>query len=277
MGLAVGVFAASPISFIFGLVKPAWIYPFWDPTRVKASLYSLIFFPALGLLLAAFAADLGFKPGAEIRTLFVMGILLGLSLPFLLPYLRGLWYGDTNYLRGKWTRRGKKKPSRQCREKTGRRRKKKPAFTFKLQARAVLPDGMSKSEFEEVIQKAKKQIEQIRNANRDIPSQAATKRMNAIIDKASEIIKQFLKDPSRIHSADKFLDIYLGSVAAIAEKYAETHQLAVCKKLDGQFLDLLGQIDMAFAEQKRQLMNKDVLHLDVDMELLSMRLKREGL
>ena len=260
-----GALAASPISFIVGLFNPVLVYPFSKPDRQKSSIYSLVFFPALWLILSTFALDLGYKPEDMSVTLFVLGILIGLTLPFLLPYLTGKRERRVN------------EPTRQFRKKTGRRKRNNFAFKPNLKAHADLPEGMSKSEFEEIIQQARRQIEQIRLANRDIASKAATKRMNAITDKAGEIIKQFMKDPSRIRRADKFLDIYLGSVAAISQKYAETHQQADCKKLDGQFLDLLLQIDTAFAEQKRQLMSKDVLHLDVDMELLSMRLKREGL
>ena len=143
--------------------------------------------------------------------------------------------------------------------------------------RFEIPAGLTDALFRSSIAKARGDIDRVIDANKAIPSPAATKLLNAITTRAIEIVEAIEYEPRDFSRAQKFLDVYLAEVASIADQYAQTHTKAECEKLDRQFLDVLKDVDASFEAQQRSLIADEVLLLDVDMSVLKRRLAHEGI
>lgn len=138
------------------------------------------------------------------------------------------------------------------------------------------PSGFTAETFAELISAARKRIEDIDAANNDIPSEVATLKLHTLADRAKEIVDVIENDPEKVGPGQKFLSTYLDTMARVSEKYAATHTLADCEKLDAQFLGMLDQAAETCGEVKEKLIKEDVLDLDVDMAVFMKRLNFEG-
>ena len=137
--------------------------------------------------------------------------------------------------------------------------------------------GLSAKEVVRLIGEARRQVDSIRTANKAIPCPELTERLKRICGQADRIIGLFQRDPGDIRRGQKFLDVYLSDASTIAAKYAELDRLGEATELDARFRELLIETEDAFERQYSHLLENDKLSLDVDIEVLSNRLKREGL
>ena len=62
----------------------------------------------------------------------------------------------------------------------------------------------------------------------------------------------------------------------VTTEFARTHRQVRDQGLDRNFLELLVEMERTFAEQRRALVERDLLLLDVDIEVLHARLTRDG-
>ncbi len=85
------------------------------------------------------------------------------------------------------------------------------------------------------------------------------------------------EDPRDLRRARKFLNVYLDGVQRVVEGYARTHQRAASPDLDANFRRVLTSIEEVFQEQRQKLLESDIMDLDVQIEVLTSQLKREGL
>jgi hypothetical protein len=91
------------------------------------------------------------------------------------------------------------------------------------------------------------------------------------------ILGEIERDPRDAARARRFLNLYLASAERVTVAYAQRHADAGARPLEQKFAQLLVEIERTFAEQHRRLIERDLLSLDVDIEVLSARLEREGL
>ena len=75
--------------------------------------------------------------------------------------------------------------------------------------------------------------------------------------------------------ARRFLNLYLDSAERITTEYAVTHRQVNDASLDQNFRQLLIDMETTFTEQRQRLLEHDVTALDVDIEVLTARLKRD--
>jgi 5-bromo-4-chloroindolyl phosphate hydrolysis protein len=90
------------------------------------------------------------------------------------------------------------------------------------------------------------------------------------------ILSAIERDPTDAARARRFLHLYLDSAERVTTEYARTHRQLRDQPLDQNFLELLVEMERTFAEQRRALVERDLLSLDVDIEVLHARLTREG-
>jgi hypothetical protein len=83
-------------------------------------------------------------------------------------------------------------------------------------------------------------------------------------------------NPADAARARRFLHLYLDSAERVTTEYARTHRQVRHQPLDENFRGLLVEMERAFAEQHRALVERDLVSLDVDIEVLNARLVREG-
>ena len=100
------------------------------------------------------------------------------------------------------------------------------------------------------------------------------KRITAI---GHQILAEIERDPRDAARARKFLNVYLDGAEKVTVEYARTHRQLRSRPLEDNFRQLLVDMEATFEAQHRKLLESDELALDVEIEVLNARLRREGL
>lgn len=128
----------------------------------------------------------------------------------------------------------------------------------------------------EALAQAECGIAAIEQATRDIRNTELNGRLRRIVALARQILKLLEEDPRDLRRARKFLNVYLDGARQVTEGYAKTHARASAPELEDNFRRVLATIEEVFAEQQQKLLETDVTDLDVQIEVLTTQLKREG-
>ena len=124
---------------------------------------------------------------------------------------------------------------------------------------------------------ADRSIAALDQSSRDIRQPELDDRLRRIAALAREILTMLEEDPRDLRRASKFLNVYLDGVQRVVEGYARTHKRAASPDLDARFRRVLASIEEVFQEQRLKLLETDVMDLDVQIEVLTNQLKREGI
>jgi len=127
------------------------------------------------------------------------------------------------------------------------------------------------------LSQAERSIAAIEQASREIQQPELEARLRRIADLASAILGRLKEDPNNLRRAHKFLNVYLDGVKSVVEGYAKTHAQVVAPELDEHFRNALISVEDAFREQQQRLLDSDLDDLDVQIEVLTQQLKREGI
>ncbi|MGE3772938.1 MAG: 5-bromo-4-chloroindolyl phosphate hydrolysis family protein, partial [Gammaproteobacteria bacterium] len=127
------------------------------------------------------------------------------------------------------------------------------------------------------------QLEQAHGRLQGIERAAATiavpefgERLRRITAIGRRILAEIEHDPRDAARARKFLNVYLDGAEKITTEYARTHRQLGRRALEENFRQLLIDIETTFDAQHRKLLDHEALALDVEIEVLAARLKREG-
>jgi hypothetical protein len=124
---------------------------------------------------------------------------------------------------------------------------------------------------------AERSIAAIEQAIRDIQQPELEARLRRIAALAMAILNRLEQNPHGLRRARKFLNVYLDGVKSVVEGYARTHAQVNAPELDERFRHALITVEDAFREQQQRLLDSDVDDLDVQIEVLTQQLKREGI
>ena len=136
--------------------------------------------------------------------------------------------------------------------------------------------GYTTEEIITTLDEAKSKIFGIELARRDIHNPELSQRLRRIVARAKKILGVIEDDPGDIRRARKFLNVYLDGARQVTEGYAHTHRSGHSGELDENFRNVLQTIEGVFDEQHQKLIAHDKLDLDVQIEVLSTQLKKEG-
>lgn len=128
-----------------------------------------------------------------------------------------------------------------------------------------------------VLEEALQKIEAIELAGQRIANAELRERLQHIVVLARDIVKIIDRDPVDLQRVRKFLYVYLEGAQKIAQGYVNTHQLLNPAHLENSFRTVLVTIEDVFKQQRTRLLERQVLDLDVQIEVLNTQLKREGL
>lgn len=149
-------------------------------------------------------------------------------------------------------------------------------FGWKRRERPADVDGLA-DEAEPLLREGWRRLELIEVAGRQIASGEFRQRLANIVGGAERILKLLADDPRDLRRARKFLTVYLDGAQKITEDYARTHrQRGASAELEQTFRTLLVDMENTCEEQYRKLLQHDVSDLEVQIEVLSTRLRREG-
>ena len=130
---------------------------------------------------------------------------------------------------------------------------------------------------DESLRRAARAIAAIEQASRDIRQPELDARLADVAALARQILARVQDDPRDLWRARKFLNVYLDGVQRIVEGYAKTQGQVAAPKLDQRFRTALETVEAAFREQHQVLLERDVEDLDVQIEVLTRQLEREGI
>jgi hypothetical protein len=126
------------------------------------------------------------------------------------------------------------------------------------------------------LDQAYQRLRRIEAAAREMSVPEFHDRLTRISDIGRTILDEIRRDPRAAGRARRFLHLYLESVERVTEEYARTHRQVRDAALEQNFRQLLVETENSFAEQRRKLLETDVTALDVEIEVLSARLKRDA-
>jgi 5-bromo-4-chloroindolyl phosphate hydrolysis protein len=138
-------------------------------------------------------------------------------------------------------------------------------------------DGITREEMSEALSEAYGKLDRINQARRGISSREFQNRLGFIASSTEKILETIERDPRDLRRARKFLHVYLDGIQKVTEQYAETHKETNSTELEQNYRVLLADMEKVCKEQHEKLLRNDVFDLDVQIEVLSTRLKREGL
>ncbi|HRY15171.1 MAG: 5-bromo-4-chloroindolyl phosphate hydrolysis family protein [Candidatus Competibacteraceae bacterium] len=128
----------------------------------------------------------------------------------------------------------------------------------------------------QALEQAERTIAAIEEAARDIRNAELNTRLRRIAQLARDILKMLEEDPRDLRRARKFLNVYLDGAQKVTEGYAKTHSRVAAPELDDNFRRVLVTIEEVFQEQQQKLLESDITDLDIQIEVLTTQLKREG-
>lgn len=126
----------------------------------------------------------------------------------------------------------------------------------------------------EAIAEAEAMIEQTLAATRRLGDPTLAERVRALCASARPVLVQIEQDPRDLHRARRFLSITLTGARDATVKYA---RLGVeDPELRTAFVSLLTQLETSFAKQRARLTADDRAELEIEIEVLSDRLRQDG-
>lgn len=137
-------------------------------------------------------------------------------------------------------------------------------------------DGIDVAAVTAVLKQAYGRLRGIETAARDIAVPEFGQRLSRIINIGRGILQEIERDPRDASRARRFLNIYLDSAERVTTEYARSHRQLRSRPLEQNFRQLLIDMESTFEAQQRKLLENDLTSLDVEIEVLNARLKREG-
>jgi hypothetical protein len=123
---------------------------------------------------------------------------------------------------------------------------------------------------------AYRKLDELEAAGRRIRSPEFRERLGRIVAWGERILERIAADPEDFRRARKFLNVYLDGARQVTEKYARTHGEAGSAELEESFRALLADMEAVSEEQHQRLLDNDLVDLDVQIEVLTTRLRKEG-
>lgn len=126
------------------------------------------------------------------------------------------------------------------------------------------------------LEEAYQKLEELEAAGGNIESRDMRERLSRITEWGERILDRIGDDEEDFRRARKFLNVYLDGAKQVTEKFAKAQKDGKTAELEENFRTLLGDMETVCEEQYEHLLNDDLVDLDVQMEVLATRLKREG-
>ncbi|VAW87597.1 hypothetical protein MNBD_GAMMA16-1437 [hydrothermal vent metagenome] len=127
-----------------------------------------------------------------------------------------------------------------------------------------------------VLYDSRELVAQIERANKEIHNQEMHERLRRIIERGRKILQSIEQNPRDIRRVNRFLTTYLVGTQRITEGYVKMTKQTHSDELAENFRKVLITIEDVFQEQHQKMLENDILDLDVQIEVLAIQLKQEG-
>lgn len=137
------------------------------------------------------------------------------------------------------------------------------------------------SEMKEAVTSGNEYIRQIQEANRDIPGEVISKKLDDLEEVIRKIFTELEKNPDKIGEMKKFMDYYLPTSIKLVNAYREFDKYTVetdnIKKSKIEIEDTIDTITKAFYKLFDSLFDDKAMDIATDISVLNTMLAQEGL
>ena len=141
---------------------------------------------------------------------------------------------------------------------------------------AVAGRGIAADELRSVLKEAYGRLDGINEARQSIRSVEFQQRLNSIVKQSEAILRAIEEDPRDLRRARRFLNIYLDGILRVTRQYLRTHPQNQSDQLEQNYRALLIDMERVCRDQYEKLRQHDADDLEIQIEVLSKRLKQDG-
>jgi hypothetical protein len=137
-------------------------------------------------------------------------------------------------------------------------------------------DALSGRRAARAIDEAEELITSMQSAMSGLRDRALDKRMADFVATAREMFRTVEQDPRDLVAARKYLSVYLVGARDATQKFVSLYAKTGDKGARADFEALLGDLETNFRARQQELLLDDRSDLDVEIDVLRDRLRREG-
>jgi hypothetical protein len=131
--------------------------------------------------------------------------------------------------------------------------------------------------FRQALDVAAARIDELDRIRRQITSRPLADRLARVVRRARGLVETIERQPDTFNRARKILNLYLDETLSIARKFAGSGLNGADPAIEGKFTVALDAMENVMTEQQQKLLAADALDLDVQLEVLTRRLKSESI
>lgn len=140
----------------------------------------------------------------------------------------------------------------------------------------ALAPGIDLAEVTRILEDATAKTARLEAAAKSLRPRDLSDSLTRITAWLRQILTTIEEDPGDLRRARRFFVVYLDGITEVTAKYQAAQAKGAAGELEPNYRALLGDLEKAAAEQHANLLKNDTLDLDVQIEVLSKRLKGEG-
>ena len=141
----------------------------------------------------------------------------------------------------------------------------------------ALPVKVDDPAVRRALQQSERRLIAIEGSALHIGNAELATRLRRIVDQGRTVLSMLEQRPEDLFRVRRFLSVHLEGAERVAVRYAKSHPLLRGGELESNFREVLGQIEQAFDQQRRQLLTRDETDLDIQIAVLRKQLRQHGI
>lgn len=151
-------------------------------------------------------------------------------------------------------------------------------FVIRALQKSNTPEAKQKKERDAILAKGRSHLVQLRSMAMTIKSEQVRSISNEVCEAVDGILKTLKSQPEDIPAVRQFFNYYLPTMGNILTKFVKVEQSGVpMRDMEKNAVSCLTDIRTAMERQYANLFEDDMLDLSVEMEALSIAVRRDGL
>ncbi len=151
-------------------------------------------------------------------------------------------------------------------------------FVIRAVQKSNTPEAIAKKERDGILAKGRSHLMQLRSMSMSIRNEQVRAAGEEVCSAVDKILKTLKSQPEDIPAVRQFFNYYLPTMGNILTKFVKVEQSGVpMGDMAENALSCLGDIKKAMERQYANLFEDDMLDLSVEMEALSIAVRRDGL
>ena len=147
--------------------------------------------------------------------------------------------------------------------------------------RKIAEENPEAAALEEMRSTGESYIRRIRELNDALPAQDISEKLDTLEQICSQIFQYVEKHPEKLSQIRRFMSYYLPTTLKLTESYRDLELRQISSQeaetVKGEILSTLDNINLAFQNLYKNLMQKDLMGLSADISALETMLTQEGL